>query len=304
MPTVARGVFRWLFHSDARLEDFADRLNHVWTFGLMLISGALISWNYGYEDSITCWCPAQFTRNMISYTHKTCWHRDFLYIPMHTIPAIPSAQFIIPYHQRLPLVLCLQALLFKLPNIILYILHGLSGLDFNKVAGLSAGFQYLNLSERQNLANQIARYIYRWSKMFPRGLPWKILTFVWFLVKCLYCVNIVMQLFYFDKFLKTTNVPYDNSASFGDVIYDNIVKQNASMWKTSPVFPHRVLCDFQIRRLYNVHRYTVQCDLHANRFTERVYIFLWVWLLCVAIITTLSFAAWIVLTLLPFPRKR
>lgn len=307
MPTVGRGLFRWLFHSGARLEDFSDRLNHVWTFGLLLTLGAVISWKYEYGEPISCWCPAEFTSSMVDYSQKTCWHRNALYPRLEDIK-IPTAydvriEAITLYHERIPLLLCLQALLFKLPNIILYILHGLSGLDFNKVAGLTAGFRYLNLSERKNLANQIARYLYRWSKMFPRGFPWRILTLVWFIVKCLYCVNIIVQFSYLDRFLKTTDVPYDNSTSFGDAIYNNL-KPNATEWKMSPVFPHTLLCDFQIRQLRMVHQYTVQCVLHVNRFTERVYMFLWIWLLFVAVVTTLSFVVWIVSALLPFPRQR
>ena len=305
MPTVSRGLFRWLFQSGCHLEDFADRLNHVWTCGLLLILGAIISWKHNYGVPISCWTPPQFTTGFTLYTMHTCWHRDTYYLPMDdTIPKDVATidHGTKSYYQWLPLVLCLQALLFKLPNIFMYILHGYSGVDFHKVAGLTAGYQYLNLSERQNLANQIARYICRWCKMFPSGLPWRLLTVIWLLVKLMYCINVIIQMVYLDRFLRTTDPPYDNSTSYGDTIYHNIVGNGT--WKISPAFPRTILCDFSIRQLQSVQRWTVQCELNANPFTERVYMFLWVWLLFVAVATLLSFKVWVLLTLLPISRQR
>ena len=325
MPTVGRGLFRWLFCSGARLEDFADRLNHGWTFGLLLLLGAIISWKHSYKSPISCWSPNEFTLQQASYTHQTCWHSYYIEEPKNdNSDALPSLiNFGLPvvrqevladdelklkysttYYQWLPIILCLQALLFKLPNIILYIFHSFSGIDFDKISGLTSGYENLNLAERANLSNQIARYIYRWCNMFPRGLPWRLLTVTWLLVKILYCVNIVTQMTCLDRFLTTTDAPRDNSTSYGDAIYDNIAKNNGTTWKQSPSFPQKVLCDFALRMLTNVQRYTVQCDLPANRFSEMAYMFLWVWFLFVAIVTMLSFVVWVLTTLIPIGRER
>ena len=325
MPTVGRGLFRWLFCSGARLEDFADRLNHVWTFGLLLLLGAIISWKHSYRSPISCWSPNEFTLQQVSYTHQTCWHSYYIEDPKgDNSDKLPSLiNFGLPvvrqevltddemklkysttYYQWLPVILCLQALLFKLPNIILYIFHSFSGIDFDKISGLTSGYENLNLAERANLSNQIARYIYRWCNMFPRGFPWRLLTVTWLLVKILYCVNIVTQMTYLDRFLTTTDAPHDNSTSYGDAIYDNIAKNNGTTWKQSPAFPQKVLCDFALRMLQNIQRYTVQCDLPANRFSEMAYMFLWVWFLFVAIVTMLCFVIWVLMTLTPIGRER
>ena len=322
MPTVGRGLFRWLFCSGARLEDVADRLNHVWTFGLLLLLGVIISWKHGYHSPISCWCPIEFSGSMVLYTHQTCWHSYFIQEPLVDDHPISLSKFGLPiirqqklaehdmqgytttYYQGLFVILCLQALLFKLPNIIMYIFHSYSGLDFHKIFGLASGYENLNLAERSNLSNQFARYIYRWCNMSPRGIPWRLLTVTWLLVKIMYCVNIVTQMAYNDKFLTPTNEPYDNSSSYGSTIYDKLVTNNATTWKTSPVFPVKVMCAFTIRQLRNTNQYVVQCDLNANQFSQQAYMSLWVWLLFVSVVTMLSFVVWMIRTLLPIGRER
>ncbi len=66
-------------------------------------------------------------------------------------------------------------------------------------------------------------------------------------------------------------------------------------WHQSPgvTFPRVTMCDFNVRRLGNLHRYTVQCTLPINMYNEKIYMFLWFWMLFVAIITAISLVTWL-----------
>ena len=336
MPTVSQGIYRWLFQRGASLEDFADRLNHFWTSALLLLFAAIISWKQGVSDPIRCWQPAEFTRSFVDYVHTECWNKhtiqyprdleeaaellntsiqgpfDVLFrMPLPLLADIRDADDMLwltsattTFYQWLPLYLAFQALLFKLPNLLLYLVHGYSGISFNKLSGLTDGYGNLNTAERSSLAKQISRYIYHWCNQCECPLPWRYLTCAWLITKLLFIINIVTQMFYLDSFLRTTDPPFDNSTSYGDVIKDNLFSNNGSLWKQSPKFPRKVFCDFSIRQLFNINRFTVQCQLPMNEFTEAVYIFLWVWFMIVAVVTPVSFAVWIVRTALPIFRRR
>ncbi len=75
-------------------------------------------------------------------------------------------------------------------------------------------------------------------------------------------------------------------------------------WTKSPqvAFPRVTMCDFKVRRLGNIHRYTVQCTLPINLYTEKIYMFLWFWMVFVAVCTAISFCTWLGRVLSPGDR--
>lgn len=332
MPSISRGLYRWLFQRSAVLEDFADRLSHFWTVGLLLVLACVTSWRHTYTSPITCWCPSQFTGALVVYTHSYCWnsyaiqyeenteeamnrlnlsagfglfHKNGMPVVSQMEPEslLDKASTTTTLYQWLPLILCFQALLFKLPNIVLYTFHGFTGISFDKIAGLTSGYENLNLVERQQLGRQISRYVYRWCTRFAGCPPCRVLTLLWFLVKILYLVNVSVQLSTLNTYI-TPGPPLENDTSYGNSIQDNMFDNNATMWKESPVFPRFVMCRFDVVFLQNIQNYMVMCSLPANFFNERVYMFLWVWMMFVTIVTSVSLAVWLLKTILPFMRKR
>ena len=49
----------------------------------------------------------------------------------------------------------------------------------------------------------------------------------------------------------------------------------------------------QVRRLGAVHRYSIQCVLPINLFNEKIYLFLWFWMVLVAAVTCISTLSWL-----------
>ena len=110
------------------------------------------------------------------------------------------------------------------------------------------------------------------------------LTTVYILVKILYVINSVGQIFLLNLFLGTSYHLY------GYQVLRNLI--NGKNWTTSDRFPRVTLCDFKIRVLGHVNRYTVQCALPVNLFNEKLYTFIWFWLVIVALFSFGSFLVW------------
>ncbi len=103
--------------------------------------------------------------------------------------------------------------------------------------------------------------------------------------KLLFIANVIGQLFILNAFLGT------NFNMYGiDVLRE--ISQGID-WTESARFPRVTMCDFMVRRLGNVQRYTVQCVLPINLFNEKIYLFIWFWMVFVAAMSCFSLLSWI-----------
>lgn len=111
------------------------------------------------------------------------------------------------------------------------------------------------------------------------------LVLTYLIVKLVYMGNVVGQIVMMNKFLGTDYHMY------GFRVLQQMVRGES--WSTSDRFPRITLCDIQIRRLGNIHNYTIQCSLPLNLFNEKIYIFVWFWFAIVALATACSFIQWV-----------
>ena len=58
-------------------------------------------------------------------------------------------------------------------------------------------------------------------------------------------------------------------------------------------FPKVTMCDLTVRRLGNVQRYTVQCVLPVNIFTEKIYLFIYFWFILISFRNIVSLVLWV-----------
>ncbi len=106
--------------------------------------------------------------------------------------------------------------------------------------------------------------------------------------KVLYIANVIGQLFVLNSVLATDF----NIYGFEALDYWSKGKE----WTESPgvAFPRVTFCDFNIRRLGNIHRYTVQCTLPLNMYNEKIFTFLWFWMVFVAFASCLDLVQWLI----------
>ncbi|XP_033732337.1 innexin unc-7-like [Pecten maximus] len=309
---VWRPFVRHLTQSSVRLNDQCGRLNSTWTVGILVLFAVLTyGFQFSQDDLVSCWTPQQFTHQMVAYTNRICSDTSTYYVPMfEDIPIRPhlretkvsSKEF---KWRWLPLILLIQALLFKLPDLVLSVGQGLVGFRFTKISGLTDGYETLNMADRAQMGRQVGRYMKSWiDSTVLKGCPWGWLTLLFLFTKLLYFINIVTQVSVMNGLLKS-----ENHSSFGKQVLNDIVGNETVEWHSFDSSPdHIIMCDFQIRLMSNVQRYTVQCVLsntdNIMHYYKMMLSFLWLWLVGVTVITTISGVIQLLTVLVPVFRKR
>ncbi|XP_050418388.1 innexin unc-9 isoform X2 [Patella vulgata] len=291
-------------------DDLVDRLNHLYTTGILIIFTVVVSARQYVGDPIRCWCPAQFTGAHVDYTNNICWISNTYYIQFQNqIPVEHSfrKERELTYYQWVPVVLLIQALMFYLPCIIWRLLNGQSGINVDRIVSLASDAQYESPEVRMRTIKYVVRHIDRCLDNQRESrhsccvklrhiLSAKLsllcgkrygnyLVAVYLLMKVLYISNAVGQLFMLNAFLGTEYNVY------GFQILEDLIE--GTDWTASHRFPRVTLCDFDIRQLANVQRHTVQCVLPINLFNEKIYIFMWFWFVFAAVMTCYSFVVWL-----------
>ncbi|ELU12471.1 hypothetical protein CAPTEDRAFT_71086, partial [Capitella teleta] len=114
------------------------------------------------------------------------------------------------------------------------------------------------------------------------------LVILFMVSKVFYIANAIGQLFVLSEIL---SISYSN---YGFDVMSGMVADHDWTESAHVAFPRVTFCDFDVRRLGNVHRYTVQCVLPLNLYNEKIYMFIWFWLIFVAAVSMLSFFVWLI----------
>lgn len=107
--------------------------------------------------------------------------------------------------------------------------------------------------------------------------------------KLCYIINVLVQLFVLNQVLST------RYSTFGVDMMRHFVSETDWTEDSYVAFPRVTLCDFKIRGqdLGNVQTYTVQCVLPVNLYNEKIYMFLWFWMIAIALASVVSFVVWL-----------
>lgn len=103
-------------------------------------------------------------------------------------------------------------------------------------------------------------------------------------VKLLYTFNSLCQLFLLNFFLG------NDYLLLGVEVLQKI--WSGDDWTQLQRFPRVTMCDFRIREVGIVHRYSVQCVLSINLFNEKIFIFLWFWIFLVSLFNVGHLFSW------------
>ncbi|KRX85173.1 Innexin unc-9 [Trichinella sp. T6] len=276
-------------------DDTIDRINYYYTCLILIILAATISAKQYVGQPIQCWVPAQFSASWEQYAENYCFVQNtyWLYADQQ-IPTDLTDRYAlqIGYYQWVPFVLAIQAALFYLPCLIWRLLNWQSGFALRNVIGLASEWKNNNAYNcRRKFIQTIANYIEdsiqlqnchgKNNPTFKHGYR---ITVLYLSIKFAYLINAVGQLFLLNGFLAP------KYQLWGVAILVDLI--NGHQWQWSGHFPRVTLCDFEVRLLGNLHRYSIQCVLMINMFNEWAFLFLWWWLVFVATATACNTLGW------------
>ena len=117
----------------------------------------------------------------------------------------------------------------------------------------------------------------------------------YFVVKLVYAGNAIVQILLISAFVGP------GYRLYGLHVVERLLRHLD--WARLEHFPRVTLCEFSIRyqsRVHQyvtqstpVHQYVVQCALSINLFNEKIFLFLWFWLVFVAVVTLGDLLAWL-----------
>ena len=310
-------------------DDFYDRLSSRYTVFQLIFFALLVTAGQIINDPITCWVPAHFHGSWEAYTNSYCWVRNTYHVPwLNDIPLAPEnirsdledyrmdggperGSHTVTYYQWVPIILLIQAGLFFIPCAIWRTFNHKTGIDVNMIIETAEAVQ-VELEEpvRQKILGMLTRMTHRflnYSRKPDEGRccqrcsvgfsltqacccgrrQGNYMTVLYIIIKLISLVNALAQFFLLDLFLGDAGF-----RTYGIRVIQAM--GNGRDWTQLASFPRVTFCDVVVRRLGNSHRYTVQCTLIMNLLNEKIFFYLWWWLLFVCVATAFSLIRWIV----------
>ncbi|XP_071103677.1 innexin unc-9-like isoform X2 [Haliotis cracherodii] len=299
-------------------DDIMDRLYHRWTVFLLSLLAVVVLFASYVGDPIHCWCPAEFTDSHCNYTETLCWIDNTYFVAENDYAPIDISareRSEIKYYQWVPIILIFMAFCFKLPNVIWKTLNGKGGINLDKMIRVCCDVPFGE--EREKRVEIIGNFLSIWltrSRKTLKGPVHSIIEKV--SACCCFCVGsghgtdlaglyLSTKLCYLavsiGMFVLLNKFLAMDYTLYGAELMSHLI-QNREI-RESPRFPRVTLCDFEIRQLQNIQRYTVQCVLSVNLYNEKIFAFLWFWFILVIILGIYGYCTWFRNIIVPSCRK-
>ncbi|TKR93708.1 hypothetical protein L596_008118 [Steinernema carpocapsae] len=269
--------------------DFVDRINHEFTPTVFVLCATVIFAKLAVGSSIECFTKAQYTKHWSAYTHDYCLVENTYYVPQNSsIPGfVERGEAQLSYYQWCGFILVGLALFSMLPHILWRSFNWISGYHIRpiieqceKAANGATSEQPEVVRKTAHMLLHASRLDHRYFHVFPRNT---FTTYLYLLMKLSVLAVIFLQLKIVAVFLGSFTYPFQ------------VLRYDLGDWQSSGLFPRVTLCDIDIRVPGQFQKYTMECTLPLNMLNEKIFVFLFFYLLTLAFFTVFNVLYWIVL---------
>ncbi|KAI1718645.1 innexin domain-containing protein [Ditylenchus destructor] len=293
-------------------DDAVDRINYFYTPMILGFLAMGVSLKQYVGEPLQCWVPAQFKDAWESYAERYCFVENTYFVSLNeSFPrsALEREERQITYYQWVPFMLFAQMILLILPKMLWNAFYFQSGIHVHSIVqeamtstklkkqgkhlakkvlkkedqqleGVQNASHYLMNALNYNIERKnINKKVENPSHNYVTNLYLTFKFFNWFMV--------TGQLYVLNWFLSP-----EYSYFWGYQILVDLLK--GRHWHDSGHFPRVTYCDIAVREQGgHLVPHTFQCVLMINMFIEKMYIFIWFWLVFTSIVGFCSFTWWL-----------
>ncbi|VDD87111.1 unnamed protein product [Enterobius vermicularis] len=267
-------------------NELVDRLCSRITVSLLGLCSAILLSTHFWGEPITCWTPAQYVK------HWYCRFR-FFRVVVSSLDFVPKERrrYPIVYYQWVPYALAIQAVSYYIPQFVWKCLCSCSGFDYPKyyfsdfMSSSELRLDYNNHKSRLTVFEKQGA-VFVWDGIIcARRKRSQYIMLFYFICTVLQAVNAWLEFYFLNALLCSATY-----ALWGPGIIADLAR--GIDWQTTGHFPRITHCDYVRRAPSTVQEDTVLCVLHLNIYYEKLFLFLWFWLLGVAILATAHSCIW------------
>ncbi|CAJ0944518.1 unnamed protein product, partial [Mesorhabditis belari] len=260
--------------------DSVDRMKYVYTNWVLIGTAVFIfAQNYG-KDSVNCWANNEIKGAWEQYIETYCLIENTYFVPMNesNIPVRERrGDRRMVYYQWVPFILVGMGLFLYIPRWFWRNSQKRLKIDLPSIT--------MNLRKMaakiEKIDDGLPLIVMKFQEHFGNRLSMSLLLAKFFSI-CVILAELVI--------LNIVLGPEYTFWGFG-VLRDLL---RGREWHTSGHFPRVTFCDVQVREMGNVvHNWTLQCVLKVNMFNEKVFLFLWWWLIVLLFVSIINLFSWI-----------
>lgn len=270
------------------IDDASDSLSCLISAFLFIIAAILTSAKTYVGSAMECWVPQTYSGEWGEFAENYCFLKDTYWFPskeiMSDIPDYHKEEHRLSYYQWSSMYMAMAGIAFMIPKFLWKMCQSYTDLPLIYFCDTANTIRTETVENRVAKVKEMARFMR--SKITAVHAPGSIsnvrMYFVYAIIKILYILIAMAQFVVLGYFLGQKK-----NLLWGWTLFMNLIR--GVTWETTGLFPRLTFCDFQVREMAGNNRdETVQCVIGINEFNEKIFLFLWFWLVFLTFATTIA----------------